>query len=235
MQVSITVDVEQDCPPYLASYRGIEEGIPRLLSALSQSNVRATFFTTGDVARRYPQRMAQVVAAGHELGCHGDTHANFGKLGEADAAHEIVNASKTLRELGPVTSFRAPYLQFPDAYLKILESEGYTLDSSRTRYKQPRGTIERRGALVRIPASTTSSVLRLPKWLRNPYFSQLADPVVLFVHPWEFVDFRDDKRLRIDCRFRTGELAVQDLQSSIAYFQARGGEFRPMRDLQVAA
>ena len=30
MQVSITVDVEHDCPPFLTTYRGIEQGVPRL-------------------------------------------------------------------------------------------------------------------------------------------------------------------------------------------------------------
>ena len=37
----------------------------------------ATFFTTGDVAERFPQAMAQLAAMGHEIGCHGMTHAAF--------------------------------------------------------------------------------------------------------------------------------------------------------------
>jgi hypothetical protein len=47
----------------------------------------------------------------------------------------------------------------------------------------------------------TSSVLRLPAFVRDPWLAALRDPVVLFVHPWEFVDLTRE-RLRYDCRFR---------------------------------
>ena len=53
-RVSITVDFEPDCPPYLSSsFRGIEEGAPALLRLFAETGVRATYFTTGEVARRY--------------------------------------------------------------------------------------------------------------------------------------------------------------------------------------
>ena len=39
-------------------------------------------------------------------------------------------------------------------------------------------------------AAPMSSTLRWPAAIRNVLFGRLADPVVLFVHPWEFVDFR---------------------------------------------
>src|SRR5258706_11743648 len=167
MQVSIAVDVDPDCPPYLTGFRGIEQGMERLVSLLSQEAVRGTFFTTGDIARRYPAVVRELVDRGHELGCHGDTHRAFDALDARTAAAEIVGASATLRQFAAVTSFRAPYLRFPDPYLGILRESGYRLDSSQTRYKRPRG---RRGVgdgVTRVPASTTSSVLRLPRPLRH--------------------------------------------------------------------
>mgnify|MGYP000246377619 CR=1 FL=1 len=67
LEVCITIDVEHDCPPFLTTYRGIEHGMPRLLALFHEEAIAATFFTTGDVARRYPDTVRAVVAAGHEL------------------------------------------------------------------------------------------------------------------------------------------------------------------------
>jgi peptidoglycan-N-acetylglucosamine deacetylase len=87
--------------------------------------------------------------------------------------------------------------------------------------------------LTRIAASMTSSVLRLPRWVRDPWLLSLADPVVLFVHPWEFVDLTGE-RLRYDCRFRTGDTALRCLRDVIALFQSRGDTFLSMRELVAA-
>jgi hypothetical protein len=84
--------------------------------------------------------------------------------------------------------------------------------------------------LTRIPASMTSSVLRLPRAIRDPWLLSLRDPVVLFVHPWEFVDLTREK-LRYDCRFRTGRVALRCLREVITMFQRRGDALLPMREL----
>jgi hypothetical protein len=77
-------------------------------------------------------------------------------------------------------------------------------------------------------------VLRLPRWIRDPWLLALADPVVLFVHPWEFVDLTRE-RLRYDCRFRTGDVALRCLREVIELFAARGASFHTMRELGAAA
>ena len=70
--VCFTVDYEPDCPPYLAgTYRGVEEATLPLLGLLEEFDVPATWFSTGEVAERYPDAVRAIVAAGHELGCHG--------------------------------------------------------------------------------------------------------------------------------------------------------------------
>jgi hypothetical protein len=38
---SFTVDVEQDCPPYLSTCRGMTEGMARLLDMLAERGLRA--------------------------------------------------------------------------------------------------------------------------------------------------------------------------------------------------
>src|SRR5262245_52367770 len=108
MRLSITVDLEHDCPPFLTSYRGVVEGLPRLLDLLATEEVRATFFTTGDVARQHPDVVRRLVSDGHELGCHGDTHRRFSTLDRAAAERELRDASATLRQFADVQSFRAP-------------------------------------------------------------------------------------------------------------------------------
>ena len=73
-------------------------------------------------------------------------------------------------------------------------------------------------------------MLRLPAFVRDPWLALLSDPVVLFVHPWEFVDLTRES-LRWDCRLRTGPVALECLRAVIASFAARGAEFVSMREL----
>lgn len=54
---------------------GPSHGTSELLSVLQRENVRATFFMCGMHARRLPSVSREVVAAGHEVGNHSETHA----------------------------------------------------------------------------------------------------------------------------------------------------------------
>jgi peptidoglycan/xylan/chitin deacetylase (PgdA/CDA1 family) len=231
LRLALTVDFEPDCPPYLSSsFRGIEEGAPRLLELFADTGLRATYFTTGQVAERYPRAVRDLVDAGHELGCHGVTHTAFDAMDEATARWEIQESARRLRDVATVTSFRAPYLRFPEHYVRLLEDEAFELDSSLAKYKRSYHAPRIPTTLTRIPASMTSSVLRLPAFVRDPWLAALADPVVLFVHPWEFVDLTREK-LRYDCRFRTGEVALTCLREVIESFVARGAQLVTMREL----
>lgn len=225
---SFTVDLEPDCPPFLWTWRGVEEGMPRLLAMLASLDVRATFFTTGAVAERFPAVVRRVVDGGHELACHGMSHSAFDRMTTDEARREITESVRILRDFAPVTSFRAPYLRFPDAYLPLLVDAGFTLDSSSARYKRGgRGGIT---GLTRIPASITSSALRAWDLIRWPWLRALREPIVLFVHPWEFVDLTAE-RLRWDCRLRTGDPALVRTREVLADFLRRGTTFHAMRDL----
>ncbi|MGC4116772.1 MAG: polysaccharide deacetylase family protein [Myxococcales bacterium] len=233
MIVCFTVDLEPDCPPYLSGWRGLEEGTPRLLALLDRERVPATFFCTGESAERFPQRLAAIAAAGHEVGSHGQTHSAFAAMSPTQARQEIRDSAQALRRFGPVVSFRAPFLRFPPAYRNLLADEGFRLDSSDARYKLDwYRTRNLPSALLRVPASVTSSVLRLPAAVRDPWLLGLSSPVVLFVHPWEFVDLRRE-RLRLDCRFRTGAEAERTVASALRLLRRHGATFRRMRELLV--
>ncbi|HMU39957.1 MAG TPA: polysaccharide deacetylase family protein [Pseudomonadota bacterium] len=232
MRVLVTIDMEQDCPPYLSSFQGVQDGAPRVLSLLHRLGIHGTFFTTGDVARRFPKVIERIVSEGHELGCHGDTHQRFGRMTASEANQEIVDASATLRSFGKVVSFRAPNLDFPNEFLSILQDNGYRVDSSYGRHKP--GTFfsepTRVGDIVRIPASVAPSWLRIPRVLRNALLSQLRDPAVFFFHPWEFVD-ATGWDIPIDCRYRTGDPALDSLAATVEFFRNRSATFHTMSQL----
>jgi len=232
LQVSLSIDVEPDCPPYLATqYRGVRDGLPRILDALDGVGVPTTCFCTGVVAERFPHRVTDLLRRGHELGSHGHTHRPFDGLSDADAQHEIATSTSVLRSFGAdVTSFRAPNLRFPDRYLPLLEEHGFVVDSSQAKYKRAYYRSTARTGLTRVPASTTSAVLRLPSWIRDPWLASLRSPVVLFVHPWEFVDLTRE-RLRIDCRFGTGDPALRAVLDVVHLFRMRGARFVRMNEL----
>jgi peptidoglycan/xylan/chitin deacetylase (PgdA/CDA1 family) len=222
--VYLTVDVEPDCPPFLWTWRGIDEGMPALLELLAARRVPATFFTTGNVARRSPWVCDRIVRAGHELASHGMTHRAFDRLDEPTARWEIRESLSILREHDWVRSFRAPYLRFPDSYLGLLEDARIDIDASLAKYKRAYRTRRPTTRLRRVAASLTSSALRLPAAVRDRWLAKLESPIVLFVHPWEFVDLRKSS-IRWDCRMGTGEHALRSLEATIASLASRGARF----------
>ena len=242
MEVGITVDLEHDCPPFLTTYRGVTQGMPRVLELLAAEQVPATFFCTGDVARKHPEIVRRLVDEGHELGCHGDTHARFGGMDRATAERELRDGAATLRAFGcDVTSFRAPNLDFPAAFLPLLSAHGFRLDSSQGRHKpgsffvspsfvRVGGDGDGGVGVERVPATIAPSAVRLPRPIRNALFSRMRDPVVFFFHPWEFVDVTREP-IPLDCRFGTGEPALASLRETIGWFKRRGATFRRMREL----
>src|SRR5256885_4756179 len=53
---------------------GAKVAIPLILDVLARNEVTATFFVPGRVAERHPDRVREIVEAGHELAHHGYTH-----------------------------------------------------------------------------------------------------------------------------------------------------------------
>jgi peptidoglycan/xylan/chitin deacetylase (PgdA/CDA1 family) len=212
--ITITVDVEEDCPPMLASTRGMEEGLPKLLDLFKKEGVKATFFVTGMMAEQYPDLICRIPREGHELGCHGYTHARFDRMEKEEARVALKQAGKVLKQFErKMVSFRAPNLQFPKNYLKLLEEEGFLYDSSLAAYKPPFFQSRTESKIIRIPATITSSFLRLPPEIFLPLLKCSKAPVIFF-HPWEFVDMSDTP-IRLDCKFNTGEKALQNLKTLI--------------------
>jgi peptidoglycan/xylan/chitin deacetylase (PgdA/CDA1 family) len=227
--ITITIDVEEDCPPMLTSTRGMEEGLPKLLDLFEKEGVKATFFVTGMMAEQYPDLIHRIPKDGHELGCHGYSHARFDRMETEEARTALRQAGKVLRKFSKrLVSFRAPNLQFPAKYIKLLEEEGFLYDSSLAAYKPPFSKSIVKGKIIRIPATITSSFLRLPPTFFLPFFRHVKAPVI-FVHPWEFVDMSATS-IRPDCKINTGEKALYNLETLIRAFKAENCTFLTMEE-----
>lgn len=83
---------------------------PAVLDALERVGVRATFFMTGEHARKHPQLVREVVLRGHLVGNHTDSHRILSFLSERAVGEELDRATDALVAAGaPVPRFfRAP-------------------------------------------------------------------------------------------------------------------------------
>ncbi|HIP89606.1 MAG TPA: polysaccharide deacetylase [Thermococcus paralvinellae] len=229
MLVSLTFDVEQDCPPYLNTTRGMEEGLPKILDLLNEKNIKATFFFTAEMARRYPNLARRVVDEGYELGCHGFNHERFDKLKKSRAEAIIKKSLNVLREFGDVVSFRAPNLQLPEYLFSSLSKNGIFVDSSKSWYKGYREGVKLIDGVLEIPVSVTSSKLRLPWSVQKVIHARLREPRVYFAHPWEFIPMQKEK-IRFDCKFNTGGNALILLERLIDYYKDQNAKFVMIRE-----
>jgi polysaccharide deacetylase family protein (PEP-CTERM system associated) len=75
-----------------------------------RTNSKATFFTLGWIAERYPQVVRRIVDAGHELASHGYGHQRASDLTPEQFRDDISRAKKILEDLGGVAirGYRAP-------------------------------------------------------------------------------------------------------------------------------
>lgn len=227
--ITITVDVEEDCPPMLITTRGMEEGLPKLLDLFKKEGIKATFFATGVMAEQYPELINRIQEEGHELGCHGYTHARFDLMKKEEAKIALKQAGSVLRRFEKqMVSFRAPNLQFPKSYLELLEEEGFLYDSSVAAYKPEFFRSREKSKIIRVPATITSSFLRLPPGFFLPLIRRKKAPVI-FVHPWEFVDM-SELPIRLDCKFNTGEKALKNLEILIRTLKTENYHFLTLKE-----
>jgi polysaccharide deacetylase family protein (PEP-CTERM system associated) len=82
---AMTVDVEDyfqvsAFEPYIAKQQWdilphrVERNTQRILDIFENNGIKATFFTLGWVAERYPELVRRIIKDGHELACHGYEH-----------------------------------------------------------------------------------------------------------------------------------------------------------------
>ncbi len=232
-QVALTVDVEQDAPPYLNTWRGVEQGLPLLLRVLDKHAVPATFFVTGQTAERFSGLIAEI-AQRYEVACHGYEHERFDKLAVEEQQQRIEKATKILQRITGTKplGFRAPNFKLTAYTVAILEQMEYVYNASKASYK--RGTRQGDSSLVEISNTFPSSFLRLPIWLSCQVLNlclNLLPLVVLDYHPWELVKISN---VRFDLRFATGDKALDKLDKIIGYLRAKGTRFVTLKEVALS-
>ena len=113
----------------------VERNTDAVLALFAESGVRATFFTLGWVAQRYPPLIRRIVAAGHELASHGWDHRRVFTMTPAEFRADLDRARASLEDAGgvAVTGYRAPSFSIdartPWAHIE-LAAAGYRYSSS---------------------------------------------------------------------------------------------------------
>jgi peptidoglycan/xylan/chitin deacetylase (PgdA/CDA1 family) len=135
-----TNDVESTSIKYnkqrdLTAEKVMREGMPLLLNLYRELGITSTFFFTGEIAEKYPDVVRMVLPDGHEVACHGYSHADqdaFDRLGYHEQVRQLATAKAILEDISgtKVVSFRATALRVNEFTPRALEDTGFEIDSS---------------------------------------------------------------------------------------------------------
>ena len=113
----------------------VESNTNRILDQFQAADVRATFFTLGWVAKRFPALICRIVRDGHELASHGWNHTRVDSQDPDSFRADIRRTRALLEDTGgvPVTGYRAATFSIGARNMwafPILRQEGYLYSSS---------------------------------------------------------------------------------------------------------
>ncbi|MBX2976375.1 MAG: polysaccharide deacetylase family protein [Ignavibacteriaceae bacterium] len=93
----------------------IDEGLDYILSALSDTGYRATFFVLGWIAEKHPHVIKKILAAGYEIGNHSYSHLLIYKYKKEIVKQDILKSNKLLQD---ITGERIKYFRAPGFSIK---------------------------------------------------------------------------------------------------------------------
>jgi polysaccharide deacetylase family protein (PEP-CTERM system associated) len=113
----------------------IERNVERVLGLMDEASVKATFFTLGWIAERYPQVIRRIAAQGHEVASHGYAHLRACDQDRAQFDNDIRSSKAMLEDLcgKAVLGYRAPSFSIGEGNLWALDrlaQAGYRYSSS---------------------------------------------------------------------------------------------------------
>ncbi|PWB59467.1 MAG: polysaccharide deacetylase family protein [Nitrosomonadales bacterium] len=113
----------------------VEENIDRILTLLDEGGVKATFFTLGWIAERYPAMVRRIVENGHELASHGYAHLRASDQKAGEFLDDITRSKTLLEDIGgqKIQGYRAPSFSIGSKNLWALDlllQAGYRYSSS---------------------------------------------------------------------------------------------------------
>jgi polysaccharide deacetylase family protein (PEP-CTERM system associated) len=192
----------------------VEQNIDRILALLSDTNVKATFFTLGWIAERYPELVRRVSQAGHELASHGFSHQRATDQGRHEFLADIRLAKAILEDISghAVNGYRAPSFSVGPSNpwaSECIGEAGYRYSSSvypirhdhygvpdapRFAHESSAGVLELPVATVRMfranwPAGGGGYFRLLPYTVSRWSIRHINDvdgkPAMFYFHPWE--------------------------------------------------
>lgn len=109
--------------------------LDELLEKLSSKGLKGTFFCVGKLASNFPQVVRKISEAGHEVGCHSNTHQWLNKMTYQEAMEDTHSAVEALEQcIGKkVQSYRAPAFSIGSENkwaFEVLAANGITRDAS---------------------------------------------------------------------------------------------------------
>ncbi len=113
----------------------VPANVARYLEFLQRHGAHCTFFTVGDIARRYPSLIREIVAAGHEIACHSSDHVPLDRHTRESFREDLERCLEDLSRAGAkqVIGYRAPIASMTHetswAY-EILRKLGFTYSTS---------------------------------------------------------------------------------------------------------
>jgi len=208
----------------------VERNVDRILELLAEREVKATFFTLGWVAERYPQLVKRIVQGGHELASHGYGHERVSDLDETAFTEDVTRAKGILEDLGgrPVLGYRAPSFSIGRGNLwafDVLARAGYRYSSSiypiaHDHYgmpESPRFAYRLANDLLEVPVTTLRMAGRnlpssgggyfrllpysLSRWMIGRVNRADREAAVFYFHPWE-IDAGQPRIAGIDAKTR---------------------------------
>lgn len=98
----------------------------KILDTLDKFEVKATFFLVGFWVDEYPDLVKEIHDRGHLVANHSTNHPHFNNLSEADMALEVETTAKKITDItgAEVKFFRAPYGEYNNTLLKLLDERG---------------------------------------------------------------------------------------------------------------
>jgi polysaccharide deacetylase family protein (PEP-CTERM system associated) len=113
----------------------VERNIDRILTLLDERQAKATFFTLGWIAERYPAMVKGIVSNGHELASHGWAHQRVSDQKPQEFLDDIVRSKALLEDISgqKILGYRAPSFSIGSNTLwalDLLEEAGYRYSSS---------------------------------------------------------------------------------------------------------
>ena len=192
----------------------VEQNMERILATLHEYGAKATFFTLGWVAERYPKLVRLIVMEGHELASHGYGHERASEQTRGAFSADVSLAKAVLEDISgvEVKGYRAPSFSFseenPWAHDVLLDA-GYSYSSSiypvvHDHYGMPdapRFPYVHESGLVEIPVTTARALGRnwpaggggyfrflpygMSRWLIQRVNTVDGKPAIFYFHPWE--------------------------------------------------